>query len=383
MPSSKNVDRPVGKRRHFKVRLDFSLLFPSLVLAGGLLGCNSVNMPNAVTTAGFQQTNLVADVSGTARHTDPGLASPRGVAFIPGQAFWVVDSVHGRTRIYDASGSPAPPIGIAIPVPAGGGSPATPTAVVFNPIPEDFHISGETSQFLFATQDGTISGWASDSQGNFPTLATLAIDHSSVAASYTGLAIPAPACCREFLAAANFHSGSIETFTVGFDALATPGSFTDPNLPSGYAPFGIQVVAGQIFVTYALQDGAQCNPAPGSGNGLVDIFDLEGNFIKRFASNGPLNAPWAVVKASANFGVFSNDILVGNFGDGTINAFHPVTGAFLGSLQDSAGRAIVNPGLWALVFGENGSGDPNSLYFTAGTDTGHALFGAISVAFGR
>jgi len=132
-------------------------------------------------------------------------------------------------------------------------------------------------------------------------------------------------------------------------------------------------------VTYAVQDAAGLNPVPGSGNGIVNVFDQEGNFVRRFASNGPFNAPWGSVQASANFGGFSNDILIGNFGDGTINAFDPTTGNFLGQLKDATGKVITNPGLWALVFRSDGVGSPDTLYFTAGSSgEDHGLFGAIS-----
>lgn len=190
-----------------------------------------------------------------------------------------------------------------------------------------------------------------------------------------------PACCATYLVVANFHSGLIEPYTQSFAPLAPPGSFTDPNFPAGYAPFNIQQVGNQVFVTYAVQDPAKHDPVNAAGNGIVDIFDLEGTFVKRFASNGTLNSPWGVLQASTSFGQFSNDILIGNFGDGTINAFDPATGDRLGQLKDQTGATIVNGSLWALVFGAGGTSDTNTLYFTAGlADEGHGLFGAITAA---
>lgn len=166
---------------------------------------------------------------------------------------------------------------------------------------------------------------------------------------------------------------------MNFNLLATLGSFKDSNLPVGYAPFNIQQIGAEVFVTYAVQDAARTNPVAAPGNGIVSVFDQEGNFIRRFAANGPLNAPWGIVQASANFGRFGNDILIGNFGDGTINAFDRATGTFLGQLKDAAGKVIVNPGLWALVFRSDGVGSPNTLYFTAGSrGEDHGLFAAIS-----
>jgi hypothetical protein len=160
------------------------------------------------------------------------------------------------------------------------------------------------------------------------------------------------------------------------------GSFTDPTLPAGYAPFGIQPIGSQIVVSYALQDAAKHDPVAGAGNGYVSVFDTNGNFSQRLASNGTLNAPWGIVQASASFGLFSNDLLIGNFGDGTISAFDN-HGNFLGQLKDQTGAAIVNASLWALVFGAGGTGDPNTLYFTAGlAKEGHGLFGAIAASAG-
>jgi len=256
--------------------------------------------------------------------------------------------------------------------------PSTPTGIVFNPIADDFLVRGTPAQFLFATEDGTISTW-STVNGNFPASALLAQDDSAAGAVYKGLAILTPQCCREYVALTNFSQGFIATYDVGFNLLATPGSFKDEALPPGYAPFNIQQIGTQVFVTYAVQDTTGNNPAVGAGNGIVDVFDQEGNFVRRFASNGSLNAPWGIVQASASFGRFSNDILIGNFGDGTINAFDPATGNFLGQLKDASGNVITNPGLWALAFRSDGVGAPNTLYFTAGSSgENHGLFGAIS-----
>src|ERR1700690_4153713 len=195
------------------------------------------------------------------------------------------------------------------------------------------------------------------------------------------MAILSPACCSTYLVVANFHSGLIEPYTAAFDPLAPPGSFTDPELPAGYAPFKIQLIGNQVFVTYAVQDAAKHDPVNAPGNGIVDIFDLEGNFVERYAQNGLLNSPWGIVQASSSFGAFSNAILIGNFGDGTINAFDPLTGDPLGQLEDQTGATIKNASLWALVFGAGGTGDANTLYFTAGlADEGHGLFGAITSA---
>lgn len=356
-----------------------TLALAAALLTGALLGCNSVTMPNVKQTKGaFRQTNLVSDVGGNAAHTDPALINPWGIAFMPGQSFFIADNNSGTARVYDASGNADSPVGFVIPPPPANAFASAPTGVVFNPIPEDFIVRQNPAQFVFATEDGTISTW-STINGNNPTSAFLTVDNSAGGAVYKGLAILTPDCCREFLALIDFHNGLVVTYGVQFERVATLGTFTDPNLPRGYAPFDIQQIGTQVFVTYAVQDDAGRNPVAAPGNGIVSIFDQEGNFIRRFASNGPLNAPWGVVQASANFGPFSDDILIGNFGDGTINAFDPATGNFLGQLEDRSGRAIVNPGLWTLVFRPDGFGDPNTLYFTAGSaDEKHGLFGKIS-----
>jgi hypothetical protein len=161
--------------------------------------------------------------------------------------------------------------------------------------------------------------------------------------------------------------------------VALPGSFTDPNLPAGYAPFGIQVIGSQVFVTYAVQDAAKHGPVVGAGNGIVSIFDMDGNFVRRFATAGALNAPWGVTQATANFGPFSNNILIGNAGDGNINAFDLATGNFVGKLKDGDGHVIAKIALHGLAFRSDGFGDPNTLYFNSEfSNEQDGLFGAIT-----
>jgi len=351
-------------------------LMASFVACGG--GSPASQPAPASTQSGYQQANLVSDSAGVATHTDPQLLNPWGIAFLPGQSFWIADNNRGTTKVFDPSGNPDAPASVRIPPPSGILLPSTPTGVVANPIARDFLVRGTPAQFLFATEDGTVSTWATFN-GSIPTSAILARDDSASGAVYKGLAILTPACCREYLALANFSQGFIATYDTGFNLLIIPGPFKDDNLPVGYAPFNIQPIGAQVFVTYALQDASGANPVAGAGNGIVDVFDQAGNFIRRFASNGALNAPWGVAQASANFGPFSNDILIGNFGDGAINAFDPATGNFLGQLKDVSGKAITNPGLWTLVFRNDGVGNPDTLYFTAGArGENHGLFGAIS-----
>ncbi len=322
-------------------------------------------------TNSYQQTNLVSDVSGMATHTDPKLVNPWGISFFPGQPFWIADNNSGFSTLYDAQGNSQQPT-ITIPPPQGSNATATPTGTVINGTP-GFVVGSGPSLFIFDTEDGTISGW-----NGTGTSAILAVDRSKVGAGavYKGLAM-ITSNNSNFLLATNFRTGQVEVFDDKFALTTLQGSFTDPTLPAGFAAFGVQPIGNQIYVTYALQDSAKHDPVAGAGNGFVSIFDLNGNFVKRFASNGTLNSPWGVVMAPAGFGAFGGDVLVGNFDDGTINAFD-TTGKFLGQLKDPNGKVIVNSGLWAMVFGAGGTGDPSTMYFTAGiAGESHGLFATL------
>jgi uncharacterized protein (TIGR03118 family) len=287
----------------------------SLGLGAALLACDSaVTAPAGAPPAasGYRQTNLVADLPGIAGRNDPNFRNPWGLAFAPGEPFWISNNQLGTARVFGPAGNPETPVGVVVPPPAGSRLRSTPTGIAFNPIPGDFHASGHPAQFLFATEDGTISTWATIN-GNLPSAGVLAVDRSADGAVFTGLAILAPACCHEFLAVTDFHGGSVATFTASFNRLATAGNFTDPQLPAGHAPFNIQPIGGKVLVTYALRNATGRAPVAGPGNGIVDVFAPDGTFLRRFASNGVLNAPWGVVQASQDFGPFSHAILIGNF----------------------------------------------------------------------
>jgi uncharacterized protein (TIGR03118 family) len=343
------------------------LVFLGLVLSSGVVAPAQTNS--------YQQTNLVSDMAGVANNTDPDLINPWGISFSPGGPFWTADNKSGFSTIYGANGSTelSP---VTIPAPPGDTSPAKPTGTVANTATSGFLVNGAPSQFLFDTQDGTISGWYTGSN------AVLLVDNSAKGAVYTGLAMITNST-GSFLLATNFSSGQVEVYDSSYHLATLAGSFTDtgsPALPAGYVPFGIQPIGSQVYVTYAQQNAAKNGETTGAGLGYVSVFDLNGNFANRFASAGTLNAPWGVVQASANFGSFSNDILIGNFGDGTINAFD-TKGNFHGQLEDSTGAVIANGALWGMVFGAGGTGDPDTLYFTAGFAAGgHGLFGALAVA---
>ena len=326
----------------------------------------------------YIQHNLVSDIPGLANHTDPNLANPWGIASGATSPFWVSDNHTGVSTLYNSTGNP---LALVVTIPPAPGSPpgtlGSPTGVVFNST-ADFQIGASAARFIFATEDGTIAGWNAGAGTSAVTEATTAD------AVYKGIAIGNNGISN-FLYAANFHSGAIDVFNNTFAPTTLAGSFTDPNLPAGYAPFNIQNINGSLLVTYALQDADKEDDVPGAGHGFVDRFDLNGNLLQRLITDGVLNSPWGLAIGPSAFGAFSNDLLVGNFGDGRINAFDPANGTFLGTLEDPNGNPITIEGLWGLRVGNGGNGgDPNTLYFAAGIPGGgeiedHGLFGSITV----
>jgi uncharacterized protein (TIGR03118 family) len=344
----------------------------ALICAGMLAAPSAYSQTNS-----FKQTNLVSDTPGMASHTDPNLVNPWGVALIPGAPFWVSNNNSGTSTLYDRNGLPQG--AFAVPRPAGSSNPSTPTGIVanvINGIVAGFKVQQLPSQFIFATEDGTISGW--NGQGSS---AILALDNSPTGAVYKGLAL-VENDSGDFILATNFNSGQVESYSASFQPVALFGTpFTDPNLPAGYVPFGIHIITNnQVIVTYAQQDALKHDPIHAPGAGFVSLFDANGGFIRRVASQGTLNAPWGAAIAPSTFGTFAGALLIGNFGDGTINAFNLSSGMFLGQLKDSTGAAIANPSLWELLFDPSGTtGDPNTLYITAGlANEMHGLFAAIT-----
>lgn len=331
--------------------------------------------PTNAQTVAYRQTNLAASAKNNANHFTPGLVNPWGIGFLTGQPFFIADNKGGHVTALDATGLGVTPGAFTIPNAAGTGF-DSPTGIVAD---QNSFFGDRTvvKPFIVVTEEGGLFTWGPDANGNLPTLATLR--RRVVSEVYKGAAILNSPLANPALAVTDFNHGQIETFLPGFAQVALSGSFTDPTLPPGFAPFGIQVIGTQVFVTYALQDAAKHDPVPGAGNGVVSIFDMNGNFVKRFAAGGALNAPWGVAKASANFGPFSNDILIGNVGDGTINAFDPASGRFVGVLQDGDGADITNAGLHGLAFRADGFGDPNTLYFTSQLkNETDGLFGTIT-----
>jgi uncharacterized protein (TIGR03118 family) len=328
---------------------------------------------------GYVQINLASDLPGLAPVTDPNLVNPWGISSSPTGPFWFANNGTGTSSLLDGEGGVVP---LVVTVPSAAGSVGSPTGTVFNGGP-GFAITANgwtaPSRFLFATEDGTIAGWTSEVD---ETRALLAVDNSSAGASYKGLALASDPAGHSFLYAADFGRGQIDVFDEAFQPVTRPGAFQDPNLPAGFAPFNIQNIDGQLFVTYALRDKAEPNNVPGAGHGFVDLFDADGQLVRRFASGGALDSPWGLAQAPADFGPLGGALLVGNTGDGRINAFDPNSGAFLGPLVDGDGVPITRPDLWALTFGnDHAGGAADTLFFAEGLDDeAHGLVGAIQTA---
>jgi len=327
-------------------------------------------LAHAQTPAGYTQTNLVSDGSVKALQTDPQLINPWGIAIGQQTPFWINTAGTGLSEVYDAGGNKQ----FTVKIPAPAGKTGTPTGIVFNTSTTDFPIPhGAASLFIFDSLDGTISAW----NANMTDAVTI-VDNSASGAVYTGLAIVnnGPA---SYLLAANLAQSRIDVFDAKFAPHALSGNFTDPSLPAGFAPFNVHVINSQVFVMYAQQ-----NPNGGpplAGTGYVSVFDNNGNFVQRAISGGHLDAPWGITLAPAAFGQFGGDLLIGNFGDGTVSAYDPTTFAIKGQLNDPSGAPIQNEDLWELTFGSGATGDPNTLYFAAGVNHEKGgLFGAITAA---
>jgi uncharacterized protein (TIGR03118 family) len=333
----------------------------------------------------YQQTNLVSDGAITARTTDKNLQNPWGLAAFPGGPFWICDNKTGVSTLYTGQGTIVP-LTVKIPgpkQPPAGFTAAAPTGLVWNPNGSAFNVAPNTpALFIFSTEDGTISAWSPAQPDR--SAAILEADNSDggSGAVYKGLAL-ATNSTGVFLYATNFRAGTIDVFDSKFQPARLTGSFSDPDMPSGYAPFGIALIDGNLFVTYAKQDALKHDDMKGPGNGFVDVFDTDGTLITRFASRGALNSPWGMARAPLDFGPFSGQVLIGNFGDGRISGFTS-NGSFRGQLRGTNNRAVTIEGLWSIAFGNEAAADPNKLYFTAGPNgEADGLFGSLSAVPGR
>jgi uncharacterized protein (TIGR03118 family) len=327
--------------------------------------------------------NLVSDGATPADHTDPNLVNGWGLAFNPFGFAWVAANGTGTSTLYDGAGNPQSLV-VQIPSPgndAGGGNP---TGIVYNGS-SGFIVSkgaaSGASRFIFATEDGLIAAWSPTVDG---THAIRAVDNSAAGAVYKGLAIGAGGS-GGLLYATDFHNRKIDVFDSAFKPVTLPaGAFVDPQVPSIGAPFGIQAINGNIYVTYAKQDASGHDDEKGEGLGLINVFDPNGVLLKRIVAvdslaRQKLNAPWGVALAPAGFGRFSNRLLVGNFGDGRINAFDLASGHYVGQLKTADGKPIQIDGLWGIAFGNGYASQPvNTLYFAAGPgEERHGLYGRI------
>ena len=323
-------------------------------------------------TNSYKQTNLTSDTPGTAANTDPKLVNPWGIAYFPGQPFWIADNNSGYSTVYNQAGVNAG--SFLVPAPTGDSNPSTPTGIVANIAATGFKVNGKPAQFIFDSEDGTISAW----NGTDPV--TTMVDNSHSGAVYKGLALVNLGQASTFLLAANFNSGAIDVFDTNFQPTNLTGNLTDLQLPNGYAPFGIHFINQQIYITYALQDQAKHDPVHQAGAGYVSVFSSNGGFVQRLISQGNLNAPWGVVIPPAGFGPFAGKLLIGEFGNGDIDVYDPASGALIDQLKDANGAVISNASLWDMVFGGGGSsGDPGTLYITAGlSNEQHGVFAAIS-----
>ncbi len=358
---------------HVKVRLRWivaalAAIVLVVALVPAIADANFVNRHNA-----YVQTNLISDIPGVARITDPNLVNPWGMAAGPTTPLWIADNGMDVSTLYTGGINGKIPVVLPLVVSIPGGAP---TGIVFNPT-KDFVVQGASASapanFIFSSEAGQITAWSRAVSGT-----AAATEFTSPTAVYKGLAMASTAD-GTFLYATDFHNGTIDVFDKAFAKVSMVGDFTDPDLPAGFAPFGIQNLKGKLYVTYAMQDADKHDDVSGPGNGYVDVFSPSGELLKRLISQGDLNSPWGLVLAPKNFGVFSSCLLVGNFGDGAIHAYDANTGKLRGQLMNRDRNPIMIDSLWALRFGNSVMGTPRTLLFTAGIGhESHGLFGEIT-----
>lgn len=337
--------------------------------------CRSINA--------YVQRNLVSDDTtvNPAEHKDTDLVNAWGIAINPfGGPFWVADNGTGVSTLYDGNGIKQGLV-VTIPPAPGEAPPSNPTGVVFNGSMDFVIGTGATrgpARFIFVTESGTLAAWSPTLS---PVTEALLVPTPPTGAIYKGVALAGTGTGLH-LYATDFHNARIDVFDSSFAPVTLDGgSFTDPAIPAGYAPFGIQNILGNLYVTYAKQDADKEDDVPGKGFGFVDVYDANGHLLRRLISHGRLNAPWGLALAPEGFGKFSNRLLVGNFGDGTINAFDIDSGESKGPLLGKDGMPIHIDGLWGLSFGNGVLNQPtNTLFFTSGPDDeAHGLYGRLDL----
>ncbi len=359
-----------SKLKNVSLKSALAIFIASSMLSTGCKKADSTTTTSTTAAASYQLVNLVSDTpSFGALRTDPKLVDAWGMAIGSTGAFWISANGTGSTVIYDNNGAQlSAPVSVPLGALPNG---ASPSGVVFNTT-SDFAITAPgsgTSLFIYCTENGILSAWNAATGVTTQTVA----DRSAVGAVYKGIAIGSNGGSN-FIYATDFHNAKVDVYDNTFTYVSTI-QFTDPTMPAGFAPFNIQNIGGQLYITYAKQKGPlKHDDLAGAGNGYIDIFTTAGGFVSRFASQGTLNSPWGIVQAPSGFGQAAGSILVGNFGDGRINVFN-ASGAYQGQLMNGS-TAITVQGLWALTFDNVSPADPNLLYFTAGPDAeAHGLFG--------
>ncbi|MDX6545787.1 MAG: hypothetical protein QOG02_1561 [Gaiellales bacterium] len=359
--------RRVGTMSRRRLAVSAALAVTALVTVAG------TSASGAVAHHGFRQINLVSDIPGKAQLTDPNLVNPWGLAAGPTTPLWVADNGTDVATLYAGAvhGSPVSQVPLVVSVPGGA-----PTGQVFNPTSGFKLRVGDTrvpAKFIFDSEAGTITAWTLTDPVQTSARTKLTVP----GAVFKGLALSFfghhPA-----LYATDFVHNKVVVVDSQFHRIATPGLFRDAMLPAHYAPFGIQAIGNTIVVSYAKQQAGSADEQDGAGLGLVDVYSRNGVLISRLVSHGRLNAPWGLVRAPAGFGRFGGALLVGNFGDGRINAYDSSTGEWLGLLHRPGGRPLAIQGLWGLTFGNGVTGSPSDLLFSAGIDDeAHGLLGEI------
>ncbi|HVJ74268.1 MAG TPA: TIGR03118 family protein [Casimicrobiaceae bacterium] len=327
--------------------------------------------PAVATADPFDLTALVSDLAGAAATLDADLINPWGIAFNPNGTAWVANNRSGKATLYDGNGVKQ---GLVVTIPANGAGQGTPTGVVFNGTP-DFKFAttpGATpvaASFLFVSMDGLVSAWAP----GITTAVPVAMQPGSI---YTGVALSGNGTVNR-LYAADFFGGKIDVYSNAFAPTSVPGGFVDASIPEGYGPFNVTAIQGNLYVASAKIGDRGVDR--GAGRGFVRVFDTDGFLVDRGLSRGHLNAPWGIALAPAGFGRFSNRLLVGNFGDGVINAYDAASGGFVGSLRTGAGKPERIDGVWAIAFGNGVRGQhTDALFFAAGVaDETHGVYGRI------
>jgi uncharacterized protein (TIGR03118 family) len=338
--------------------MTYTICSRHLFICLSLAACTSdYQAPTTPPAARVTLTNLVENTPASGVAADTNLINPWGIAFSSTGALWVADNHTGLATVYDGTGATIP-LTVTIPTPSSAADIAAPTGQVFNSVSADF--AGDV--FILATEDGTIAGWQNG------TNATLRADSSSSGAVYKGLDILDTGAGR-VIVAANFSNGTVDVFDTSYHATALRGSFVDPDPIPGFAPFNVFVAGDSVYVAYAKQDAAKHDDESGPRNGAIDVFDNTGTFVRRLITGGALDSPWGMAIAPADYPVIGGDLLVGNFGDGTINGVDTTSGVLRAQLEDELGATLGIPGLWALRFGDDQAGESHEqIFFSAGPE---------------